>query len=175
MDSLQLIHDRDGKADTGEEVASHPVTNGNTVQLKARMGSNVFYFENLQDWDPPSLPLPKRTLVIGLAAIPSNLHPLINALQVTRYIHSFISRSVTRLDEHGNTTSQLCTETPSLENGRVLITDRPDGTQGMEVTFTLRPGLRWGDGSPLTTRDIVFSARVERLFHIIPHLAESSP
>ncbi len=136
------------------------------------MGGNVFYFENLQDWDPPSLPLPKLTLVIGLAAIPSNLHPLINALQVTRYIHSFISRSVTRLDEHGNTTSQLCTETPSLENGRVLITDRPDGTQGMEVTFTLRPGLRWGDGSPLTTRDIVFSARVERLFHIIPHLAE---
>ena len=38
---------------------SHPVTGGTMVQLRARMGNNVFYFEDLQAWSPQSLPMPK--------------------------------------------------------------------------------------------------------------------
>lgn len=40
--------------------------------------------------------------------------------------------------------------TPMIATGHRLL-----GTKGVE--FTLRPGLRWSDGRPLTARDVVFS------------------
>lgn len=41
---------------------------------------------------------------------------------------------------------------------------RDDGSQGMVVTYTLKPDLAWGDGVPLTARDLVFSLKVSFAF-----------
>lgn len=98
--------------------------------------------------------------MIGLASFPANMHPLITGQSVRGYIQNASRRSVTRFDEAGAVVCQLCTEVPSVANGRAKVVDLPDGRKGMEVTFTLRPGLRWGDGTALTTRDILFGAEV---------------
>ena len=107
---------------------------------------------------------PKDRLVIGMASFPSNMHPLIGGQTVRNYVLAAARRSVTRYDGDGRPMCQLCTELPSLENGRAKPVDMPDGSKGLDVTFTLRPGLRWGDGTPLTTRDILFGAELERMF-----------
>jgi len=118
----------------------------------------------LAGWAFPVQAQPKDRLVIGMNQLPSNMHPFISNLLVRNYLLAVSRRLVTRFDASGKVVCQLCTEVPSLDNGRAKLVDLPDGKRGMEVTFTLRPGLKWGDGTPLTTKDIVFGAEVERTF-----------
>jgi peptide/nickel transport system substrate-binding protein len=47
----------------------------------------------------------------------------------------------------------LAAEIPTLENGGVRL--RPNG--GMDVTWKLRPGVRWHDGVPHTSADVKFT------------------
>ncbi len=112
----------------------------------------------------PAQAQPKDQLVIGLASFPSTMHPQIGGQTVRNYVLAAARRSVTRYDGAGHIICQLCTELPTVENGRVKAVDMPDGTKGLDVTFTLRAGLKWGDGSAVTTRDILFGAELERLF-----------
>lgn len=53
---------------------------------------------------------------------------------------------------------QLGTEIPSTATGSWRVF--PDGR--METTATLKPGLTWHDGAPLTSRDLVFSVTVAK-------------
>ena len=101
-------------------------------------------------------------LVVGMSSFPASLHPLIGGQASRAYLLGVSRRTVTTLDADGKNLCQLCTEVPSVANGRVKVVDLPDGGRGMEATFTLRPGLKWGDGTPLTTRDILFGAEVAR-------------
>lgn len=48
------------------------------------------------------------------------------------------------------------TEIPTVENGRMTITERPDGDQTVTLHLTLRDDLRWSDGEPITTADVQF-------------------
>lgn len=51
---------------------------------------------------------------------------------------------------------RLAEAVPSVENGLWKLF--PDGR--METTWTLKPNLRWHDGTPLTTEDLMFAVRV---------------
>jgi len=53
-------------------------------------------------------------------------------------------------DAEGNMVLFLAAEEPTLENGGVS----PDGRS---VTWTLKPGLQWSDGTPFTAADVVFT------------------
>lgn len=52
----------------------------------------------------------------------------------------------------------LAEAVPTLENG--LWATTPDGR--METTWTIREGVRWHDGTPFTTDDLLFTATVGR-------------
>ncbi|MBI1774088.1 MAG: peptide ABC transporter substrate-binding protein [Proteobacteria bacterium] len=54
----------------------------------------------------------------------------------------------------------LCTGLPTIENGRAKIVDLPSGGKGIAATYTLRSDVRWGDGAPVTTKDVLFSWRL---------------
>ena len=105
---------------------------------------------------------PHDQLVIGMGSFPASLHPLIGGQSSREYLLGAARRRVTNLDGDGRNICQLCTEIPTVANGRVKLVDLPEGGKGMEATFTLRPDLKWGDGTPLTTRDILFGAEVAR-------------
>jgi peptide/nickel transport system substrate-binding protein len=97
------------------------------------------------------------TLTIGIAQFPSSLHPDIDPEVVKAYAMGFAIRPVTAFDADWRNTCLLCAELPSLENGLAKRETRPDGTEGMAVTIRLKPGLTWGDGQPVTARDIAFT------------------
>jgi peptide/nickel transport system substrate-binding protein len=46
----------------------------------------------------------------------------------------------------------LASDVPAVENGGVRLVGA-----GMDVSYRLRPGLRWSDGQPLTSDDVVFT------------------
>src|SRR5579871_82819 len=60
------------------------------------------------------------------------------------------------LDGHGVPQPELLASLPTLNSGDWQVF--PDGT--MQTTYTLRTGLTWHDGQPLTADDFVFSWRV---------------
>jgi peptide/nickel transport system substrate-binding protein len=58
--------------------------------------------------------------------------------------------------DRGEPYAMLATELPSQTKGSWVV--RPDGT--MQTTYTLRPGVTWHDGAPLTARDLAFAYAV---------------
>lgn len=98
---------------------------------------------------PPSNDL----LIVGYDREPDVLNRF--STHILEDIHSCIVEGLTTTDEHMNVVPVLAREVPTPENGGVLI--RPDG--GMDVTWRLRPGVRWHDGTPFTSDDIAFTVR----------------
>ena len=106
--------------------------------------------------------LARDALNIGMPEFPSSLHPAIDPLLVKSYVLGFTTRTVTTYDGDGKLVCLLCTEVPTLENGLAKQEDRPDGTHGLAVTIKLEPDLKWGDGVPVTARDLAFTWKVGR-------------
>ena len=113
---------------------------------------------------PPAAAQPREQLTIGMSEFPADMHPFITNLLVRNYVLGAARRNVFRFDATGQVMCQLCTEVPSVANGRAKLVTNPDGSPGMEVDFTLREGLKWADGVPLTTRDIALGYEVEKIF-----------
>jgi peptide/nickel transport system substrate-binding protein len=99
----------------------------------------------------------KDTLVIGVSQFPPSLHPSIEPLVIKAYIDGFGLRMLSSWNREWKVACFLCTELPTLENGKAKVVDLTDGKKGMEVTFTLQPKATWADGVPVTTKDVVFS------------------
>ncbi len=100
------------------------------------------------------------TLTIGIAQFPSSLQPDIDAEVVRSYAMGFVVRQITAFGPDWKNSCLLCTELPTLDNGLAKIEDRPDGKKGMAVTIKLKPDLQWGDGVPVTAKDIAFTWKI---------------
>ena len=101
-----------------------------------------------------------RDLTIGLSQFPSNLHPNIDSMAAKSYVLGLTQRPLTTYDQDWQLVCMLCTELPTLENGRAVLETGPDGGQGVALTFTIRPDATWGDGTPVTTADVLFTREV---------------
>ncbi len=103
-----------------------------------------------------------RDLVIGLNQYPSTLHPSIDPMATKSYILATTRRPFTTHDADWTKVCLLCTTLPDLADGTAVRETRPDGSTGIAATFEIRPGARWGDGTPITTDDVLFTLRVGR-------------
>jgi peptide/nickel transport system substrate-binding protein len=111
----------------------------------------------------PAFPAQARdSLTIGISQYPSTLHPAIDAMVAKNYVLGLTRRPITAYDAKWRLTCLLCTELPSLDAGTAMVEPRPDGRSGLAVTYTLKPGLAWGDGVPVTTEDVQFSWQAGR-------------
>lgn len=99
----------------------------------------------------------KDDLVIGVSQFSSSMHPDIDPLVIKSYIHDFVIRPMTAYDQNWKLTCFLCTELPTIENGGAKYETTADGKQGLAVKFTLKSDLKWGDGVPVTTKDLLFT------------------
>ncbi len=95
-----------------------------------------------------------------MSALPSARSQLNRATAGTlpgaRELEQLIHAGLTVEDESGNLRPQLADAAPTVENGLWKLF--PDGR--METTWRIKPNAMWHDGTPLTSEDIVFTARV---------------
>ena len=103
---------------------------------------------------------PHDQLVVGMTSFPPSEHPYIDPLIVKSWVLGFASRQVTMFTPDWQNVCSMCTEVPSLDNGRVTKETQPDGKPGLAVRWTLRPDVFWGDGVKVTTKDIAYTAKV---------------
>ncbi|HTV92448.1 MAG TPA: peptide ABC transporter substrate-binding protein [Verrucomicrobiae bacterium] len=92
------------------------------------------------------------TLVFAVQKEPISLNPLLLE-GIDAYTYSeILYANLTRYDADGRPVPDLASEVPTLTNGGV-------SADGKRVTYHLRHGVRWQDGSPFTAQDVAFTYR----------------
>ena len=99
----------------------------------------------------------KDELVIGITQFPSTLHPNIDSMAAKNYVLAMAQRPFTAYDPEWQLICMLCSELPTIENGLAEGETQHDGSDGIALTYTIRPHATWGDGTPVTTDDVVFT------------------
>lgn len=90
-------------------------------------------------------------LVIAYDREPDTLNRF--STHILEDVQSCVVEGLVTTDERMNVVPLLAAEIPTPENGGVVM--RADG--GMDVTWKLRPGIRWHDGVPFTSADVKFT------------------
>ncbi len=90
-------------------------------------------------------------LIVGYDREPDTLNRF--STHILEDIQTCIIEGLTITDEHMNVVPLLAREVPTLANGGVRL--REDG--GMDVTWRLRPDVKWHDGVPFTSADVKFT------------------
>jgi peptide/nickel transport system substrate-binding protein len=106
----------------------------------------------------------KDELVLGMTQTPGTWNPLISSMLAKSLISNMTARPLTAYDANSKLVCLVCTELPTIENGKARVIDLPDdgkggGKKGMEVDVEMRD-LKWGDGVPVTAKDVAFTLEV---------------
>ncbi|WGF86790.1 peptide ABC transporter substrate-binding protein [Marinivivus vitaminiproducens] len=106
----------------------------------------------------------RRDLTIGITQYPSTLHPNIDAMAAKSYVENMTMRPFTTFDADWQLVCMLCVELPTFENGGAvrLPGQGKDGGDAVALTYRIQPDATWGDGTPVTTDDVLFTYDVGR-------------
>jgi peptide/nickel transport system substrate-binding protein len=110
------------------------------------------------DATPPDRPVPTtRTLRIAAVREPPGMifGSAGDAVAQTKWLFHV---SLTTWDAQGNLLPLVAQKIPSLDDGDWKLL--PDG--GMELTWQLRPNVKWHDGTPLAAEDFVFGMQAAK-------------
>ena len=85
---------------------------------------------------------------------PATLDPLRSTgAQASALIYGVAVEGLLRTGPDGRSVPVLAREVPTIANGGVTLDD------GMTVRYALRDGVRWSDGEPFTSADVLFTWR----------------
>ncbi len=105
---------------------------------------------------PTPTPLPPPPIQVALAGEPETLHPLYARSLAARNVLGALMVGCVGVDENGQPIALGCERVPSRQNGDAkYIGEGLD--RALEVTFRIRDGWRWTDGTPVTAQDAVFA------------------
>ncbi len=96
-------------------------------------------------------------LTIGVSQYAASLNQLLEASVAQSYLLGMIVRPMTFYDAEWNLQCGICVRLPTFENGLAERKTLEDGSEGVAVTYELKPDLVWDDGTPVTTKDLKLS------------------
>lgn len=100
--------------------------------------------------EPPRSRAANR-IVVGMQQEPDKLNTMLNSMVAGTYINQTVHGYFAKYDDTMELVPELITEIPTVENGGIS----PDG---LTVSYRLRDGVRWHDGTPFTSADVSFTA-----------------
>lgn len=101
-------------------------------------------------------------LTVGITQYPGTLHPNIDSMAAKYYVLNMTNRPISHFGHDWEPVCFLCSKLPTLDNGLVEREALPDGGEGLAIAIELHPEATWGDGTPVTTEDVVFTWEVGR-------------
>lgn len=108
------------------------------------------YYEDTQG--PPQ---PGGTLRYLLYEDPNSLNPVMGSTSIAIQVVAAIQEGLTENAPDGTFVPILAAELPSVENGGI-------SEDLLTITWKLREGVVWSDGTPLTSDDVVFTWEAAR-------------
>lgn len=97
-----------------------------------------------------------KQLTIATSQEFESLNPLIMTMSTSVYLSFMVDRPLAEIDADWHWVCDLCTKLPSLENGMAKIFD-DKGTKKLKVDWEIKPGMKWGDGKPVTGHDFALA------------------
>lgn len=82
---------------------------------------------------------------------PSIMNPYLSGSDNDTIPASLVLEPLAGYDEKGELFPRLAADIPTIENGGV-------SKDLKSITWTLKPGLKWSDGTPVSAKDVVFTA-----------------
>lgn len=101
-------------------------------------------------------------LVIGIGQFPEGFHPNLFSHVAQSLVMGMTRRPFTVYDPDWNLICMLCTALPSFADGTAREESTLAGTPGLASDYTIRPDAVWGDGTPITTDDVMFTWEIGR-------------
>jgi len=91
-----------------------------------------------------------NAIVIPIPIDPPSFNAYINDTGYEELIGELVFGALAEIAPDGTYYPELATEVPTFENGGI-------SSDGLTVTWHLRPGIQWSDGIPFTARDVIFT------------------
>jgi peptide/nickel transport system substrate-binding protein len=102
-------------------------------------------------------PVKGGTVTIAVWQEPANLAPYYQNQTVQGTVLDLVVEGLLQTQPNGEAVGLLAESLPTVNNGGVKIS--ADGKK-MDVTYKLKPGIKWSDGKPLTSADVKFTWQV---------------
>lgn len=100
-----------------------------------------------------------NSLVVGASQEPNVLGGdflgILSDLAVLNEIGGYYTAPLIGLNLEGSNFPVLVTELPTYANGRIHFATLAGGKRRLDINLSLRSGLKWSDGDPLDTKDIL--------------------
>ena len=97
--------------------------------------------------------------MIGITQFPSTFHPNIDSMLASIHLGDD-RRPLQFMTPNGGIYAFSAGHYQQLSYAAKEVS--PDGKNGVAVTFTIHPKATWGDGVPVTTKDVIFTWKVGR-------------
>ncbi|HET8568446.1 MAG TPA: peptide ABC transporter substrate-binding protein [Candidatus Limnocylindria bacterium] len=101
---------------------------------------------------PAEAPVRGGTAIVAIWQEPSTLAPHYANQTVTDIVNYGVLEGLAETTNEGEYVPTLATRIPTVGNGGAVV----KGTK-LDVTWELKPGLKWSDGAPVTSADIKFT------------------
>nr|WP_283130553.1 hypothetical protein [Enterovibrio norvegicus] len=101
-----------------------------------------------------------ETLKIGMSQYPEGLHPTLVSNVAASYVLSTSYRNSVIYGKDWLLQCNTCVEVPTFENGLAQRITLEDGREGIKMSVAIADDLFWGDGTPVTTKDILLGYQV---------------
>src|SRR5512140_3580909 len=100
------------------------------------------------NWDPTTADKGTKGITIAFEQEPDFAVATWSSMSFAEWIYQMIAVGPARWDDKNNLVAYAATAIPSADNGQIAA----DGT----VTWKLKPCIFWSDGTPITSKDMVF-------------------
>lgn len=94
-----------------------------------------------------------KELRIGTDQEFESLNPVIHQMSASTYIGYMVWHHITALDADWKWQCWICTEVPTLENGKAKIVIE-GGKKKIIAEWEIKSNAKWGDGTPITGKDV---------------------
>ncbi len=104
---------------------------------------------------PTQPPAAVDTITIGMSQEPDSLYSAETTLYVSHVVLNALEAALIERNDKNEYVPELAQSVPTVENGGAKFVGDGDDKH-LEVTFKLKPGVKWSDGTPLTCKDFQF-------------------
>lgn len=92
------------------------------------------------------------TLRIAIPIAPTQLNPILTQNTSENFIDGLMFSMLVEVNDRGQDVPDLAATVPTVANGGI-------GKDGRTITYHLRHGVKWQDGYPFTSKDVLFTWR----------------